>query len=109
MTAPMAAAVDQFGIALALSADGATLAVGADGVGASAGAAYMFSRDGVGWRERALVQASNAEANDAFGFIVAVSGDGRTLAVGAKGEASGRADDPGDNSTVGAGATYVFE
>jgi hypothetical protein len=87
-----------FGVSVALSSDGNTLAVGAFGDQSSAtgingdqtnhnaigsGAVYVFTRSGVDWSQEAYVKASNTTANDRFGWSVAVSADGNTLAVGA--------------------------
>ncbi|MBK8173660.1 MAG: integrin [Sandaracinaceae bacterium] len=117
---------DQFGWSVALSSDGATLAVGAwleksaatgiDGNGAdnsanSAGAVYVFTRAAVMWTQEAYVKASNAGAGDVFGWSVALSSDGNTLAVGAYGEGSsdvGIGGNQADNSAPSAGAVYVF-
>ncbi len=101
------AAGDQFGFAVALSADGSTLVVGAPAEATSTGAAYVFARAGATWSQQALLQASNADPNDQFGFAVALSADGNTLAVGATGEASGTGN-PADNSQPDSGAAYVF-
>lgn len=57
------------------------------------------------------LKASNAEAGDLFGVSVALSADGRTLAVGAALEASAATDVDGtqtDNTMAGAGAVYLF-
>ena len=59
----------------------------------------------------AYLKAANAGAGDALGTHVALSSDGRTLAVGAPGEASASTGIDGnatDNSATGAGAVYVF-
>src|SRR6266568_2316788 len=106
-------AADNFGSSVALSGDGSTLAVGAigeDGSAAEAGAVYVFTRDlGGVWSQQApIVSASNAGALDLFGFSVALSGDGNTLAVGAIGEASAIGVTPTDNTAPSAGAVYVF-
>lgn len=56
-------------------------------------------------------KASNTDADDHFGYTVALSADGGTLAVGAPWEASGSAGvdgDQADDSQPGAGAVYVF-
>ena len=56
-------------------------------------------------------KASNTGTLDNFGFSVALSSDGNTLAVGAMGESSnatGINGDQTDNSLAGAGAAYVF-
>ena len=113
------------GPTLAISADGRTVAVGApyeDGAGrgvnpavdeeaGDAGAAYVFVRNGDHWVQQAYLKASNADAWDEFGFSVALSNDGNTLAVGATLEdsaARGIDGDQRDNSAEAAGAVYVF-
>ncbi|MDD2176685.1 FG-GAP repeat protein [Acidovorax sp. D2M1] len=59
-------------------------------------------------------KASNGEAIDAFGSAVALSADGRVMAVSATGERSNAtcptttSCDQADNSIVNAGAVYVF-
>jgi len=119
-------ASDCFGWSVALSADGSTLAVGArdeasaaigidgnelDNSAGSSGAIYVFTRSGMTWSQQAYLKASNTDASDYFGWSVALSADGSTLAVGAQGEASAATDIGGnqlDNSADGAGAVYVF-
>jgi cysteine-rich repeat protein len=99
LKAPSAAAGDDFGASIALSADGATLVVGAAGDDASApsaGAVYVFTRDGTSWSPPASVRPSSPAASDHFGISVALSADGATLAAGAEGAARF------------AGAAYVF-
>ena len=120
---------DQFGFAVALSDDGATLAVSAnledsaatgingdqhDNSMENSGAVYIFRRGAEGWRQEAYVKASNTgepEDGDNFGYVLSLSADGNTLAVGATGEDSasvGLNGYPSDNSARGAGAVYVF-
>ncbi len=118
---------DQFGTALALSADGTTLAVGAadessnatgiggyegDNSAGNAGAVYVFTRSAGGaWSQQAYVKASNTDADDRFGYALALSADGTTLAVGAADESSNATGIDGnesDNSAGGSGAVYVF-
>lgn len=113
LTSPTPEPGDLFGFGLALSADGATLAVGApqssSGVSAS-GAAFVFARGGGVWGPAVRVAASNADTNDRFGWRVALSGDGTTLAVGAPDE-SGDArttNGPDNNNRRQSGAAYVF-
>jgi hypothetical protein len=56
-------------------------------------------------------KASNTDGNDSFGFNLALSGDGSTMAVDAEGEASkatGINGDQSDNSLTDAGAVYVY-
>jgi hypothetical protein len=118
---------DVFGARLALSADGNVLAAGAPqqtgggrGVNPSetdfsapeSGAVYVFVRAGGQWSQSAYVKAPNADDYDLFGTGVAVSGDGRTVAVGAMGEdsaATGVGGNQADNSLRDSGAVYVYE
>lgn len=74
------------------------------------GAAYVFRYDGSTWVEETVLQASNGEPSDQFGFQVSVNDD--YVAVSAVGEASGvggDAPDPLDNTKPMSGAVYVFE
>jgi hypothetical protein len=116
----------RFGYTVALSADGNTLAVGspqetsaATGIGGDqastaasyAGAVYVFTRGGASWAQQAYVKASNARANALFGYSVALSADGNTLAVGSNAESSvatGINGDQVDAAAYYAGAVYVF-
>lgn len=100
------AANDFFGWSVALSADGTTLAVGAPAedskaIGANgnqnnddstnSGAVYIFIKENGVWTQQAYLKASNTEQpninpsrmllNDRFGYKVALSDDGNTLAV----------------------------
>lgn len=105
---------DEFGVAVALSADGDTLAVGARGEDGVIGAAYVFRRGGTTWARQARVTAANADIGDFFGNSIALSDDGDTLAVGAPGDDSSfravglggaaESDNSGDNN----GAVHVF-
>ena len=117
---------DWFGSRLTLSGDGNTLAAaaqledsGAQGINGKqddeaaqeAGAVYFFTRTGATWAQRFYVKGSNTEAFDEFGSSVALSRDGRTMAVGARAErsaAKGVNGNQGDNSAAEAGAGYVF-
>jgi hypothetical protein len=117
---------DLFGTSVGLSADGNTLAVGAPsedgagtGIGSSqssegaenAGAVYVFTRNNHNWSQQAYVKASNAGEGDEFGFALALSADGNTLAVGANGEDSaGQGIGPnfGGDDALDSGAAYVF-
>ena len=119
-------AADYFGSSVALSADGTTLAVGsyledsgspgvngnpADNSVLNSGAAWVFIRSGATWSQQAYLKASNTGANDRFGNRVALSADGKTLAVGAWGEdsaAKGVGGTEDDNSATNSGAAYLF-
>ena len=113
---------DEFGSSVAVSGD--TVVVGApledsnatrvngneaDNSASTAGAAYVFLRSGNTWSQQAYLKASNTEAEDQFGWSVAVSGD--TVVVGAHWEdnnATGVNGNETDNSASLAGAAYVF-
>src|SRR4030095_331784 len=117
---------DWFGSRLQISGDGNTVDVSAqledgaaqgingkqdDDSAQEAGAVYLFGRTGTQWAQRFYVKGSNDEAFDEFGSSVALSRDGRTMAVGARGEdssAKGTDGNQDDNSTKEAGAVYVF-
>ena len=126
---------DHFGSSVVLSRDGTTMAVaahweasGATGVNGNqndnsipqAGAVYVFTRTGTTWTQQAYIKASNTgKANegtlvgdgDQFGFSLALSGDGNTLAVGAISEDSAAQQINGDqknDSAQSAGAVYVY-
>ncbi len=118
---------DMFGSAVSLSRDGNILAVGAAGEDSasvgnggdetddsaeSSGAVYLFERQGEEWHQIGYLKAANADAGDWFGYRVALSGDGQTLAVTALWESSlaqGINGDATDNSAeMPAGAAYLF-
>lgn len=116
---------DGFGRSIALSRDGKTLAVGAwfessnatgidgdqsDNSAFQSGAVYVFTRTDVGvWSQQAYVKGSNTDAGDRFGWHVALSGDGNTLAVGAPYRQYSIPDpETGGRIYLGHGATYVF-
>ena len=130
---PMASA--NFGSSVALSRDGNTMAVAAyyessaaTGINGNqndrsipeAGAVYIFTRTGNTWSQQAYIKASNTgnaavgdgfAEGDQFGYSMALSADGNTLAVGAIGEdsaATGINGDQADNSANQSGAAYVF-
>src|SRR5213079_1121867 len=78
----------------------------------SAGAVYVFTRAANGsWAQQAYIKAGKPGQSDKFGYMVALSQDGNTLAVSAYFEASaakGVNGDQNDNSIPQAGAVYVF-
>ncbi|WP_174302262.1 FG-GAP repeat protein, partial [Vibrio sagamiensis] len=117
---------DRFGYSVALSSDGNTLAVGANaedsnGTGVdsdqtnnsagNSGAVYLFRYSASTWAQEAYIKGSNTEAGDNFGYSVALSSDGNTLAVGANAEDSngtGVDSDQTNNSASSSGAVYLF-
>jgi len=125
----------KFGHFVSLSQDGNTLAVSAyfeasaaKGINGNqndksipqAGAVYVFTRSGTTWSQQAYIKASNTgekgtanvpDEGDQFGFSIALSADGNTLAAGAISEDSGAKGingDQNDNSQQSSGAVYVF-
>ncbi|MEO0592677.1 MAG: integrin [Myxococcota bacterium] len=109
---------------LALSGDGRTLVVGASAESSGSrgvegdqgvfdalesGAVYVFETSGTSWRQTAYLKSSNADSGDRFGFNVALSSDGQTLAVAAPGESSQAGADADNNEFLEAGAVYVFQ
>src|SRR5262249_55377888 len=78
-----AGVADFFGSSVAIS--GGTVVVGAavddGGAGADQGSAYVFVRSGGVWSQQQKLEASDAGADDLFGFSVAISGE--TVVVGA--------------------------
>jgi trimeric autotransporter adhesin len=113
---------DLFGQAIAISGDGNTVVVATpieasaatvidgdqtDNSATGAGAVYVFTRSGTTWAQQAYIKSSNIQSGDQFGYAVALSHDGNTLAVGAQQEDS-CSTDPQNNGCSLAGAAYVF-
>jgi hypothetical protein len=100
LTASDGAGNDEFGWSVDIS--GSFAIVGAwhnnTAGGTNAGAAYIFEFDGVDWVETDLLTASDAAANDLFGYSVSISGN-RAVVSGRDND-----DDGGDSGSV-----YVFE
>lgn len=94
LTASDGAAQDLFGIDVAVSGDGNTAIVGAwfahEGAENSQGPglAYIYKWEGADWAETKL-NATDGAAGDEFGFSVAISADGNTAVVGARGDGIG--------------------
>ena len=107
-------AEDEFGYSVSLNSDGTTLAVGAPRESSDVtgiGAAYIFTRTGTSWSQQEKVVATSQGQEDYFGYSISLSGDGNTLAVGAKGEDSSAVRVGGnqsDNNASGSGAAYIF-
>lgn len=99
---------DDFGHSVALSADGNTALIGADNATsngkATGGVAYTFKRSGTAWANHVKLLGADTAINDWFGYAVALSGDGRTAAIGAVNASVVRE----DGASVLGGAGYVF-
>ncbi len=113
---------DLFGTSVAISGDGLTMAVSATGeqggtggingietsnAATGVGAVYIYVLSGGVWTKQAYIKAGVPGTNDQFGYSLALSEDGNTLAVGANQERSDLSG-PGDNSIANAGAVEVF-
>ena len=100
----------------ALYEDSNTLGINGDetnNAAADSGAAYVFTRSGSSWTQKAYLKASNTEATDWFGYSVAVWNDGALnhILVGAPWEdsdANGVGGNQSDNNAWDAGAAYYF-
>ncbi len=76
----------------------------------NSGAAYVFERESSGnWVQTAYLKASNTDAEDRFGFALAIARD-RVIssAPGEQSASAGINGDETDNSIDGAGAVYVL-
>src|SRR5690606_18717835 len=106
---------DYLGYSVAISGDGEYLAVGAtnrDGPIDNAGAVFIFARANGVWAQQAEISvAGDTSANDYFGYTLALSGNGDTLAVGTPFESSGDQGINGERNDSGqpeAGAVDVY-
>lgn len=100
LTAADGAAVDRFGLSVAISGNTAVIGATLNDIGANVdqGSAYVFVSDGVNWTQQTMLIAADGAASDQFGGNVAISGD--TAVVGAA------SDDIGANTNQG--SVYVF-
>ena len=121
--------MQNFGASLAFSSDGKTLAVGASydksnstGINGSQtstnsegdyGAVFIFKEEDDSWTQEAYIKPSNTHIKQKFGNSVALSSDGKTLAVGSYYENSRSSGINGDQNDLGnyikAGAVYIFK
>lgn len=92
LTASDGAAMDNFGFSVAITDE--TIVVGSPGSTPITGSAYIFTRSGTAWTQRAKLTASDGAASNRFGYSVAISGE--TIVSGALG------------ANGGVGAAYVF-
>lgn len=128
LKAANANASDAYGVSSAIS--GNTVAIGANGEASNqtsitngttasadnsaayAGAVYVYTRTGVNWQQQAYLKAANAQANNWYGYRVALDGD--TLVVGSPQESSNQntitngMTASSDASASHAGAVYVY-
>jgi hypothetical protein len=122
---------DALGTDVAVSADGLTIAGGAFDEDSSLigtppgdqgsddqptdnaiGAVYVFRQNDGEWSQQAFVKPTHAQANQHFGWSVALSADASTLLVGAHfedGGARGVNGEQQDASAEDAGAAYLYK
>ena len=72
---------DQLGKSVSISGDGKTGVAGSVNHDGAKGAIYVY--DFTDWVAPTKLQASDKQSNDEFGYSVAISNDGNTIAVGA--------------------------
>ncbi len=129
LKAPNAETSDDFGLSVAIS--GNTIVIGAEsedsnqttvtnGTTASAdnsisaaGSAYIFTRNGSNWTHQGQIKSPNPDVNDHLGWAVGIAEV--TIIVGAERESSNQATitngatASSDNSSLNAGAAYIFK
>lgn len=110
------AADDSFGSTVSLSDNGNRLAIGApydnDSFGnTDSGAVYIYSRSSNDWSFEDTLRATTRDSGDWFGSSVSLSGNGRSVAVGALFESSnatGIGGNASNNDASRSGAAYIF-
>jgi hypothetical protein len=119
---------DWFGRATAISADGSVMAVGApyedsgrvgvnmalsdpaskDNGATDSGAVYLYEQHSQGaWYQAAYVKAPDTHRIDHFGYAIALSHDGQTLAVGAPNQDADKRSH--GNKGRAAGGVYIYK
>nr|WP_233101756.1 FG-GAP repeat protein [Variovorax sp. IB41] len=114
------------GFGMALTPDGTVMAIAARGDSSSgtgvdgdatqgaaptAGAVHLYSLAGAQFVHTRYLKAPNTGSGDLFGDVLDLTADGRTVAVGATGEASAASGIGGsqtDNSALNRGAAYLY-
>src|SRR6266705_1950410 len=100
-----------FGYSVGLSGNGDTMGVGTYDEDRGRGAVYVFTRKNRKWSQQAYVKAFNTRENDQFGWALAISRDGNTIAIGSHLEDSGAKGingDMKDTTAEDSGAVYVY-
>ncbi len=106
---------DRFGTDVALSDDGLIMAISAhteNSVAAESGGVYIFAFQGGTWTQTKLIKSKAPSINDHFGISISLSGNGKVLAVGAKGDDSsigGVNPSEKDSAESNSGAVYIYE
>ena len=103
LTDPNAAVSDYFGNSVSISPDGVFAVVGCKLDSSARGAAHVYVRSRTSWTHKQEIADPNPNANDEFGYSVAISGDatdGVYIISGA------RMDNGGGSNT---GAAHIFQ
>ncbi len=104
LIAPEPEEYNRFGRSIATN--GNTLVIGASSYNNYTGAVYIFQRDRMSWIQKARLTASDVKEGDFFGRSVAISEDGDTVVVGARGDDEAC---PSDAPFCSTGAVFIFE
>jgi len=100
LRASNASANKYFGQSVSINSDGSTVIIGSP-PGGGQGTAYIFTRSGSTWTEKAIITGSDLTPGQTeFGYSVSINGDGTFVIAGAP------YDDDGGTS---AGAAYIYE
>jgi len=101
LTASEDAADERFGYSVAINDIGDTIVIGAyqhtTDSALRSGCAFVYTLVGAVWTEQAKLMASDADADDRFGYNVAINED--TIVIGAFSD---------DDSGIGSGSAYVY-
>ncbi len=106
---------DRFGTDVALSDDGLIMAISAhteNTAASESGGVYIFAFQDGGWIEETLIKSKAPSINDYFGVSISLSGNGKVLAIGAKGDDSsigGVNPSEKDSAESNSGAVYIYE
>jgi hypothetical protein len=101
---------DAFGGAVVVSADGSTLAVGSLRSKEDQGSVTVFGRSGGKWVQQEVLSDANGAAKDWFGYSMAISKDGNTLAIGAVyADVSGNADQGNVHVYARSGSAWTLQ
>lgn len=74
----------------------------------NSGAVYVYKKNGGTWGTPIRLKSDNIDVNDGFGWQIALSADGNTLAVGSPTEDSD-ASGVDNNNASSSGAVYIFK
>jgi hypothetical protein len=100
-----------FGESVDINNDGTRIAVGAPCASNCKGSVFLFGLGGSGWTTRVQIPAPPTYADTQFGRVVALSGQGGTMAVGAPFDdstATGINGNDSDSSGHSIGSVYVY-